>query len=337
VGQTLVIDKQNKIYSMEINGYVFPEINYNYFNEIVDYFTYISIFSYMINNKGDIYDINDEEIINITNRNKVLPIMVVTNIGENGRFNSDLLSEVLNNENAFNNLIKTIINNMKDKKYNILNIDFEYIYPKDKNKYIEFLNNLKKELEKYNYLLFVSVTPKYSGEQQGILYEAHDYHEIGKIANRVVIMTYEWGYTGGPAMAVAPLDKIKRVLNYAISEINSNKILMGIPTYGYDWTLPFAPGTSARSIGNPEAVNIARKYKQSIKYDEIAQTPYFNYYDELTNKHEVWFEDARSIKAKLDLVKEYKLAGVSYWTINRRFPQNYLIIKNNVNVAKYII
>ncbi len=336
IGQTLVIDKDEKEkYSFEVNGYVFPSISLNYLKEILQYFTYISIFSYMINEKGDIYDLNDEEIIRVVKQNEVLPVMVITNIGVTGGFNSDLADIILNDEVAVNNLITNVLDNMKYKGYNILNIDFEYVYPKDREKYIEFLNKLNEELKKYNFSLFVSLAPKYNSEQKGTLYEAHDYLEIGNIADRIIIMTYEWGYMGGPAMAVSPIDKVQRVLDYAVSEIDSQKILMGIPNYGYDWTLPFVKGTLARSIGNPGAVDIARGYKQSISFDEDAQSPFFNYYDEMMNKHEVWFEDARSIKAKFDVANKYNLSGISYWTINRLFPQNYLLIKNNINVKKY--
>jgi spore germination protein len=109
---------------------------------------------------------------------------------------------------------------------------------------------------------------------------------------------------------------------------------MGIPNYGYDWTLPFTEGNLATSIGNYEAVNIARNNNQSIKYDPVAQAPYFNYTDTNGAKHIVWFEDARSIQAKLGLVTKYNLEGISYWTLNRFFPQNYLVLDSLFVVNK---
>ena len=65
---------------------------------------------------------------------------------------------------------------------------------------------------------------------------------IGGIADSVLLMTYEWGYTYGPPMAVAPINHVRRVAEYGASVIDPEKIQMGIPNYGYDWPLPFVQG-----------------------------------------------------------------------------------------------
>ena len=52
-------------------------------------------------------------------------------------------------------------------------------------------------------------------------------------------MTYEWGYLFGPPMATAPVNMVRQVLDYGVTTIDPNKILMGIPNYAYDWSLPF--------------------------------------------------------------------------------------------------
>ena len=114
-------------------------------------------------------------------------------------------------------------------------------------------------------------------------------------------------------MAVAPLESVRRVLDYAVSEIPADKIYMGLPNYGYDWTLPYKQGeTRAKLVGNEEAVDIARRYGAEIRYDEAAATPYFEY-TENGNAHIVWFEDARSWAAKLALIPEYGLLGAGVW------------------------
>ncbi|NMA80313.1 MAG: spore gernimation protein, partial [Clostridiales bacterium] len=115
----------------------------------------------------------------------------------------------------------------------------------------------------------------------------------------------------------------------------NDKILLGIPNYGYDWTLPFVRGTAARTISNTEAVNLARQVGARIQYDTQAQAPFFNYYDNLGRQHVVWFEDARSIEAKLNLVDKYKLGGVSYWTIMNYFPQNWLVLGSMYEIKKF--
>lgn len=89
----------------------------------------------------------------------------------------------------------------------------------------------------------MALAPKTSSEQKGLLYEGKDYSGLGQAANGVLLMTYEWGYTYGPPMAVAPINKVKEVLDYAITQIDTNKISLGIPNYGYDWPLPYERGT----------------------------------------------------------------------------------------------
>ena len=149
-------------------------------------------------------------------------------------------------------------------------------------------------------------------------------------------MTYEWGYTYGPPRAVSPINEVKKVLDYAVSVIPSEKILMGMPNYGYDWRLPYQPGTAARNISNAGAVALAKKYGAEIQYDEKSQAPFFNYYDENGNEHVVWFDDARSTEARLKLVDEYNLGGVSYWTISPYFPQNWLVSRSLYNTVKVL-
>ena len=139
-------------------------------------------------------------------------------------------------------------------------------------------------------------------------------------------MTYEWGYRYGPNMAVAPIDKVRQVVDYALTEIPAQKILLGVPNYGYDFTLPYVPELSeATTVSNTEAFKLAAEKHTSIEYDNIAQAPYFRY-NEDGSTHEVWFEDARSIKAKLDLMQEKNLSGISIWNLMNYFPQSFLMM-----------
>ena len=128
-------------------------------------------------------------------------------------------------------------------------------------------------------------------------------------------------------MAVAPLPNVRRVVEYAITEIPAEKLWLGVPNYGYDWTLPFVQGESkARSISNQYAVSLARRYGATIQFSDYSQSPWFRYFDENGREHEVWFEDARSIKAKLALIPEYGMSGAGYWNLMRPFPQNWLVL-----------
>ncbi len=337
IGETLIIINKpiiKKYGDIEVNGYAFTNIDRTILEDVLPYLTYLSIFSYQILEDGSLKPINDDELISLSKKYKTLPVMVITNIGSLSNFSSDLVSTVLSDEKIQDTLIDNIIKTMESKGYAGLDVDFEYVYPKDKQKYNMFLNKIKPILLEHGYFLTTAVAPKTSDDQSGILYESHDYTEHGKVSNHVIIMTYEWGYSKGPPLPVAPITKVEEVLKYAVTKMPSEKILMGIPNYGYDWALPYKEGTKAKSVGNYEAVDLARDRDTSIQYDEKEKVPFYNYYNE-DIEHIVWFEDARSIETKLKLANQYKLGGVSYWTIDRFFPQNWIILDSLFNIKKY--
>lgn len=335
VGQSVKIPAENSIRrSITVNGYAFPNIREDALQNALPNLTFLSLFSYQVRADGTLVSINDLSLINSAWNSNVRPIMTITNIGESGGFNSDLASEVLNNEEIQNTLIENIAIILDDKKYGGLNIDFEYVYPNDREAYNNFLRKIVRRLKPIGYILTSSVAPKYSAEQQGLLYEAHDYPVHGELMDYVIIMTYEWGYTFGPAMAVAPVNEVERVLRYAVSAIPSQKILMGMPNYGYDWTLPFVRGSRATVVSNLQAVNLAINSGSQIRFDEKSAAPFFNYYDANGRRHEVWFDDARSLRTRLLLVEKYNLGGASYWTINRLFRTNWYVLNSLYNVNK---
>jgi len=166
------------------------------------------------------------------------------------------------------------------------------------------------------------------------LYEAHDYQAHGEIVDFIVLMTYEWGWAGGRPLAIAPINKVKQVLDYAITEIPPEKMMMGVPLYGRDWRIPWQQGTFARTVSPFEAVQLAEKYQVQIQYHPTYQSPYFRYTDETGQAHEVWFEDARSVQVKYDTVKAYNLRGVSYWVLGSPFPQNWAVLGENFTIEK---
>ena len=148
-------------------------------------------------------------------------------------------------------------------------------------------------------------------------------------------MTYEWGYTYGPPRAVSPIGEVRRVVEYAVTEIPNEKIYLGIPNYAYDWELPYQKGvTRARGIGNEVAVRIAAENGAEIQFNERDATPFFEYTSAGGTRHVVWFEDVRSIAAKFDLVDEFNLRGAGYWNLMNPFAQNFAYVGYRYNVNK---
>ncbi|WP_042349915.1 glycosyl hydrolase family 18 protein [Bacillus massiliigorillae] len=338
VGQRLYIPPRKKSYA-EFNGYVEPRGTSvsptleQGARDAAPYLTYLAPFSFQAKRDGSLKEPLLNEFPNIAKENNTVLMMVITN-QENDAFSDELGHILLTDMNIQNKFLNNIEETAKKYGFRDIHFDFEHLRPEDRDAYTAFLRKAKERFSKNGWFLSIALAPKTSATQVGVWYEAHDYKAQGAVVDFVVIMTYEWGYSGGPAQAVSPIGPVRNVLNYAISEIPAQKIMMGQNLYGYDWTLPFKPGTTAKAISPQQAIDIARQFHVNIEYDYKAQAPFFRYRDESGNEHEVWFEDARSIQAKFNLLKELNLRGMSYWKLGLAFPQNWLLLDDNFNVVK---
>lgn len=333
IGQALLIRNGQRERTMEIvsNGYAYPFINRWVLNNTLPFLSELSVFSYGFTSDGKLIPpiIDDVWMIDEALENDTIPILTLTPFGADGNFNNNLISAIVQNPTASDNLINNLLVVMEEKNYGGLDIDFEFIKAEDRDLFTEFVRVCTERMHAMGYQVSVALAPKTSAEQRGLLYEGKDYRSIGEIVDHVLVMTYEWGYTYGPPMAVAPLNMVRRVVEYAVREISSAKISLGIPNYGYDWPLPYERGvTKAKTIGNVEAVRIAVNQGVQIRFDEIAQSPYFNYEADGI-MHEVWFEDVRSLQQKFDLIKEFGLRGPGYWQIMQLFRANWLLLQDN--------
>src|SRR5579875_1771555 len=296
--------------------------------------TYLSPFSYQAQPDGSIsMQLDDTSLLQAAQSQGVTPLLVLTN-WQGNMFSSDVAHTILTSEVLQNTLIENVLQTMGAKGYRGLNIDFEYVYPQDRTLYNQFLQMVVDRLHREGLFVSSALAPKISATQQGLLYEAHDYPVHGRLCDFVVLMTYEWGWIGGPPMAVSPIDQIRQVLNYAITAIPPAKILMGVSVYGYDWKLPYVSGTRAETLTPSQAVERAAAHQVSILYDANAQAPYYMYKAQDQAEHIVWFEDARSFQAKLDLVGEYNLRGISFWSYPTDFPQVPMLLANRFRVVK---
>ena len=336
-GETIVISFQNgeRLGSIVINGYAYPFINRDVLRMTLPYLTYLSIFTYGFTPAGDLIPIDDTELIQIAREFGVAPIMMLAPMSADQNFDPQIAHEMFINPEGQNRLIENIVTNMQAKGYVGLDIDFEFIQPEDREAFINFIRNVNTRLDQEGLLTLVALAPKTSGEQTGLLYEAHDYPAIGAIADMVLLMTYEWGYLFGPPMATSPLNNVRTVLEYGVSVIPPEKVLMGVPNYSYDWPLPFIQGeTMAQALSNQEAIYRASQYGVTIQFDPVAQAPFYFYTDGNGVEHVVWFDDARSMDAKFRLINEFGLAGAGYWQIMDFFPASWMVAISIYEIEK---
>lgn len=326
--------------SIEVNAYIEPIANTiterqkQEVRDIGRYLTYLAPFSFRANRDGSLTAPPLDELPQISRELGIINMLVVTNI-EEGQFSRELAHTIFTNEAISNTLLNNIIQTANRLGFKDIHFDFEFISPDDRDAYNSFLVKARDRLKPQGFLLSTALAPKTSAAQVGAWYTAHDYATHGKIVDFSVLMTYEWGYTYSTPQAVSPIGPVTKVVNYALTEMPASKIMLGQNLYGYDWREPFKyGGEAAKALSPQQAIELAKRENVSIQYDYKAQAPFFRYYDDQGKLHEVWFEDARSIQAKFDLIKRLGLRGISYWKLGLSFPQNWLLLQDNFNIVK---
>ncbi|MGD6818860.1 glycosyl hydrolase family 18 protein [Metabacillus sp. 84] len=288
--------------------------------------SYTAFFSYRVKEDGSLIPLNDKKPLTAVKNSKTVPMLVLTNFMD-GNFSPDIAHKIFTNKKASEKLMSSLIATMKAKGYKALNIDFEHIREKDRELYNGFLETIIPRVQKEGYLVSTALAPKTSDDQAGPWHGAHDYKRHGELADFVILMTYEWGWSGGPPMAVSPIHQVKKVIDYALTEIPKEKIVMGAPLYGYDWVLPYKKGNPyAKRVAPQEAADLAVAKGAQVQFDNKSQSPYFHYKGDDGKKHVVWFENEQSARAKFKLVHDYKLRGVAYWVLGEPFPENWELL-----------
>ena len=274
-GQTLVISyEQQPQATLSVNAYAYPFIDSALLRSTLPFLTFLTPFTYGITPSGGLVELDDGALLAAAAQAGTAPLMHLSTLTEEGGFSNELASLVLNDMAVQRTLIDNLVNTLISKGYAGLDVDFEFISAQDADAYAAFIAALARTLNPMGMPVIVALAPKTSAGQPGLLYEGHNYAALGAAANEVLLMTYEWGYTYGPPMAVAPLPNVRTVVEYALTEIPAEKIWLGIPNYGYDWPLPFVAGQSrATSLSSQRAIELALRYNVEIQYDERAPVP----------------------------------------------------------------
>lgn len=329
-GITLIIPQVRKP-PIEVNGisYVFGETDVPLLSNLMSYLTYLTPFTYIARENGSLLSINDQQAIQLSIFNNVLPIMSVVNYSyyESG---TDVAHTIFNNMDVMNKLIDNIINIMKEKGYRGVKFDFDNILPEDIEAYNNFLHVAASRLHTEGFYISTSLMPKFSDLDYG----AYDYEAHGRIVDFILLKAYNWGASEGQPRPIIPVNDLRRALDYAASLISRDKIFIGLPLYAKDWVIPYISGQEAEIISVKTAMNRAQRHKVQIQYDEISQSPFYYYRDETGRSHEVWFEDPRSLKAKFDIVKEYGIRGITYWNLVHEFIQNWHLLEDSFIIIK---
>ncbi|UOQ50152.1 LysM peptidoglycan-binding domain-containing protein [Gracilibacillus caseinilyticus] len=315
---------------IETLGFVIPysqESVLTVIRSLANLLTYVAVVSYSFTAEGYAYVLlDDKEVVRESNQLGVTPLLMIRNFTSED-FDAELAGNVFANPVYRRNLIDSLMRFVNEKGYGGVSLDIEFIPPARREDFNTFLQELKAALG--SLILHVNVHAKSEDLPTNRIVGAYDYQQIGAIADIVAVMTIDYGYPGGPPDPVAPLWWMNEVVQYATSLINSRKLQIAFPLYGYDWRVS-DNNTAGLSVNG--AQNQAIAANTVIAYNQPAATPWYRYWDE-TEEHIVWFEDIRSYQAKYNVVDLYQLLGVTYWQLNLPAPQNWAYL-NHYTVTK---
>jgi spore germination protein len=323
---------------IEVNAYIIPtgtQADAEVIRDVAPHITYLSTYSYRVTQDGRLVDVSDTHLLSEVKRQAVMPHMTVSNFDGN-RFNPELARAIMNREGIKQTLYENIFHVIRRKGYQGVHVDFEHMYPEDRELYNDFIRGLAAFMKPKGISVSLTLGPKMNDDFQNRWMGAFDYDTLGTLADSVMITTYDWGSVGGPPLPIAPLHLVKKVLQYAISLIPANKIFMGMALYGYDWSTPFVPGIRARGIAPKAAVNMAIHQGAVIQWHHASASPTYTYRGERGEFRQVWFEDARSVMAKFHLVQEMGVRGISYWVLGCPFPQNWALLEKTFTVRQKV-
>jgi spore germination protein len=305
--------------------------------KISPYITYGALFHYPVNLDATLtISANTDHAGALLKRFQIRPLIVITNVTTGIGFDPNLARTVLSTATLREQLIGNILTLLDQYGLEGVNVDFENLDPADRSLYTAFIQELSTALNSNGYLSTIAVAPKAADLPNAAWVGFFDYAALGAAANLVYLMTYEWGWVGGPPMAIAPLDQVQRVIEYASSLIPPEKLIQGVPLYAYDWTLPDTPENVAATVNLNTVYDLAYNFNAAIEYNRTAQSPWFIYTDAAGVRHEVWFEDVRSVQAKYQLARDFNLRGVGFWSPANEpygFAQNWAVLAETFDVV----
>ncbi|KUP35475.1 glycosylase [Bacillus halotolerans] len=287
------------------------------YNSLTKYHKYISSIAtdtFAFDKNGRVIGDVPSKQLTYAKKNKIKTWAVISNYNDAiYDFDGNLANRVMTDKTARKRFTDQLISLAKKHHYYGVNIDFEAVNPKDRSAYSSFIQYVSQALKKKHIKTMVSVPAKSADDKNDVWSWPYDYAKIGKYADYVQVMTYdEHGIWGEPG-SVASTSWIKRSLQFSVKKIKANKVIMGVPAYGYDWDLKDGSSSSAKEWNDIKS--LIKKQKAKPAFNKKTGSMTFSYTDKKKHKHVVWYENEKTIETKSRLAKQYKIAGVSVYAL----------------------
>ncbi len=324
---------------ISVNGFAYSFINLDTLKRTLPYLTYISIFNYRIGENANIVDYGDDtELIKIAKAYDTLPLLLISAFTVTGEVNLEYIYELLLNEEQQDKLVNEMLQIVRTKKFSGINAMISQITKSNQKLYLNVLTKLSKALRNEGYIFFLTINPNLKIINNTVTYEKIDYKSISEIVDKIIFFQNVWAMNKQPPSPVSNISSIRTFINYVSTIISPTILSIGKPLIGLDWTLPFSPGSSyANSMSLDSTMILAYEQQTVIQFDELSQTPYYNYIRSSVGppeNHIVWFIDVRSIKALNDLLIEYNMSGSGIWNLMIYNQQLWSILNATFNIVK---
>jgi spore germination protein len=244
-----------------------------------------------------------------------LPIVpTLANVNPQGSWSYQPVASMLHSPALMTRQVAAIVSLVEQHSYAGIDIDYEDLQAGDRQAFTTFVTRLAAALHAKGKILSVALFAKASDAGYAPRNVAQDYAAIGRVADQVRLMGYDYHWNSSPAGPIAPVDWIRAVLRYAKTQIPASKIILGVPFYGYDWV-----GDHGTSVTWMQAVQLAKEHHATIHYDAASQAPWFDY-TAPDGRHTVWFENAASSRAKFGVAQQAGIGGVYLWMYGNGEP-----------------
>lgn len=280
--------------------------------------------SYSFNSSGKLLGVIKPDIIDFAKKNKIKIMPLVTN----SNFSRNIAQTILNDPKKQELAIKSLVDEAKKKEYWGWQFDFEQMEVSYRNEFSNFVSKTAETLKKNNLVFSVAVIAQVSDsptDYPNNLWEktigVYDYASLAKNTDFISLMSYDDPESTGPVVEYLWL---KRVLDYSLKHIPNEKLSMGIPLYYWHWNN--TTGARLGSGGRQGIYNVFAKYNVSVNYDKKTEAAFLTYYKQ-SKQYTIWYENAASLKKKIELMASYKLHGFSAWALGLELPSIYSVIR----------
>lgn len=233
-----------------------------------------------------------------------------------GEWDGQLIHRIITNPQVRESHIAALVGLATSHQWTGVDIDYESLTATDRSAYSAFISDLAAALHQARKQLAVTVHAKTEepGDWDGA--RAQDWHALGASADEIRVMAYDYSTEESPPGAIAPLPWVESVLRLAVSEVPREKLLLGVATYGYDWMR----GQQGQGLQWTDVQAIAQAHAATVMWDATSQSPWFTYTDNQGRPRTVWYENARSLQFKINLVVSYHVNGIVIWRLGGEDP-----------------